>query len=152
MKTTAANPTARPPTRKRPRAFTVTESVIAIVILSVAIPPMLWAIRQQQHDRVSPILASRARWLASEKLEDIIADRHSTTRGYSYLTSTHYPAESSITGFAGFTRSVAFNETTANLSTAGAGFMKTTVTVGWTDPGGVARSLSLATVITDYTP
>jgi len=139
-------------TPRRTRGFSVTEAVISIVILSVAIPPMLWAIRQQQHDRVSPILASRARWLASEKLEDIIADRHSTTRGYSYLTATHYPAESSINGFPGFTRSVAFSETTADLSTPGAGFMRAAVTVGWTDSGGVARSLSLATIVTDYTP
>lgn len=136
----------------RRRAFTVTESVIAIVILSVAIPPMLWAIRQQQHDRVAPVLSSRARWLAAEKLEDIIADRHSTTRGYSYLTTSNYPAESSISGFTGFTRSVAFSETAANLVSAGTGFMRSTVTVNWTDPGGVARSLSIATVITDYTP
>ena len=139
-------------TRRTTKGFTVTEAIIAIVILSVAMPPMLWAIRQQHHDRISPILASRARWLASERLEDIIADRHSTTRGYSYLTAAHYPNEASIVGFPGFTRSVAFSEKAANLTSAGTGYMRTTVTVGWTDPGGIAQSLSIATIITDYTP
>ena len=137
---------------RRRRAFTVTETVISLVILSVAVPPMLWAIRQQEHDRVSPILASRARWLASEKLEDIIADRHSTTRGYSYVTSGHYSNESSITGFPGFTRSVSITETAGDLSSTGTGFKKAVVTVGWTDPGGIARTLAISTVVTDYTP
>lgn len=132
--------------------FTLTESVIAIVILSVAVPSMLWAVRQEHKSRVTPVMASKARWLATEKLEDLIADRHSTTRGYSYLTTGNYPSESPVSGFAGFTRSVALSETTADLVTAGTGYMKVTVTVGWTDGTGTPRTLALATVITDYTP
>lgn len=138
---------ARPTSR---RGFTVTESIVALVILGISVPPMLWAIRQQHRDRISPVLASRARWLATEKLEDIIADRHSATRGYSYLASTNYPAESPVTGYAGFGRTVAFSETGADLSTAGTGYKRATVTVTWNDPAGVSRTLSIAAILTDY--
>ena len=133
------------------RGFTLIEAIIAIVVLSIAVPPMLWSIRASHVQRVSPMKASQARWLATEKLEDIIADRHSTTRGYSYLTSGNYPNESSITGSPGFTRSVAFTETTANLSTSGTGYKKCVVTVTWIDGAGVSRSLAISTVVTDYT-
>jgi len=132
------------------RGFTLIESIAAVVILTVAIPPMLWAIRQGHTQRVNPMMASKARWLATSKLEDIIADRHSTTRGYTYLIAANYPAENPVSGFPGFTRSVAFSETAANLSSVGTGYMRVTVTVGWTDSTGTARSLAIATIITDY--
>jgi len=134
------------------RGFTLIEAIISIVILSTAMPAMLWAVREAHRDRVSPIKASQARWLATEKLEDIIADRHSTTRGYTYLVNANYAAEASITGSPGFTRSVAIAETAANLVSAGTGFKRATVSVGWTDARGVGRTLAIATIITDYTP
>lgn len=134
------------------RGFTLAEAVIAVVILAISVPSMLWAVRQEHKARVQPVMASKARWLATEKLEDIIADRHSTTRGYTYLTTSNYAAESPVSGFTGFTRSVAIAETAADLASAGTGYKKVTVTVGWTDGTGAARTLALATVITDYTP
>jgi len=134
------------------RAFSLIECIAAIVVLGIGIPPMLWSIRNAHVQRVNPVMASRARWLATEKLEDIIADRHSTTRGYDYLIASNYPAEASITGFPGFTRAVAFNETTADLATAGSGFMNVTVSVSWTDATSTSRTLSLSTVVTEYTP
>jgi type II secretory pathway pseudopilin PulG len=136
--------------RRLPSAFTLVEAIIAIVILSVAMPPMLWAIRDSQTSRVSPILTSRARWLATEKLEDVIADRHSTTRGYSYVVSGNYAAEPTITGFPGFSRSVAITESGAAFVTGGTGYKLITVTVSWTDARAQSRSLALSTVVTDY--
>ena len=115
------------------RGFTLMESIAAIVILTIAIPPVVWALRQGHVQRIDPVLTSRARWLAAEKLEDVIADRHSTTRGYDYLIAANYPAEGSITGFPGFSRSVTLTETEADLVTAGSGYMQVTVTVSWTD-------------------
>lgn len=130
--------------------FTLIEAISSIVILTIALPPMLWAIRDSHVRRVNPMMSSKARWLAAEKLEDIIADRHSTTRGYSYLVAGNYPAENPVSGFIGFTRSVAFAETGADLVTAGTGYKRATVTVSWTDATATARSLSLSTVVTDY--
>ncbi len=143
--------TARRATRRSP-GFTLVEAIVGIVILSVAVPPMLWAIRQAHLHRIGQVLASRARWLAQERLEDVIADRHSATRGYAYLIAANYPAEASIAGFPGFTRSVALQETAADLSSAGTGYMKATVTVSYTDAGAVPRTLSLSTEVTDYVP
>lgn len=134
------------------RAFTLIEAIVSVVILGTATPGIMWAVREAHRDRVSPVKTSYARWLVTEKLEDIIADRHSSTRGYTYLINNNYAAEASITGFAGFTRSVAITETGADLVSAGTGFKKATVSVNWTDARGVARSLSIATIITDYTP
>lgn len=137
--------------RKRNQSgFTLIETIAAIVLLTLSVPPMLWALRQAHDQRVGPIQASQARWLAAEKLETIIADRHSATRGYDYIIAANYPFESSVNGFEGFARTVAINETGPDLITAGTGYKKVTVTVSWTDVTGAARTLSVSTVVTDY--
>lgn len=137
---------------RRQRAFTVVEAVAAIVVIGVAIPPMLWGIKQAHGYRSGQIMASRARWLAAEKLEDIIADRHSTTRGYTYVVSANYPAEAQVSGFGNFSRSVAIAETGPDLATAGTGYKTITCTVGFKDGTGTTRSLAISTVVTDYSP
>ena len=142
----------------RPRGFTLIETVAAILILAVAVPPMLWAVSQAQTKRANPMLASKARWLAIEKLEDIIADRHSTSgnRGWDYLTAANYPAENpgDISGFPQFSRTVTLLETQADLSTpdSDGGYMNVSVTVSWTNAEGDSMSLSIATVLTEYVP
>lgn len=125
---------------------------MAIVIASIALPPMLWAVRNAHLRRADPVMFERARWLAAEKLEDIIADRHSATRGYGYVVSANYPAEGVVSGFTGFSRSVAITETGASLSGAGTGYKTVAVTVSYAGSGGVSRDFALTTVLTDYTP
>ncbi len=141
-----------PPLPGARRAFTLIESIMAVVVISIMVPPTLVLIRDAQIRRASPILASRARWLASEKLEDVIADRHSTTRGWTYLVNGSYPTENPVNGFANFSRSVAVAETGPNLITAGTGYKKITVTISWVDPRNGAASFDLATVLADFTP
>lgn len=139
-------------THSKKRAFSLIEAIVAIVIMSVAVPSMLWTVREAHIDRVNPTLASTARWLAIEKLEDVIADRHSTTRGYAYLIAANYLAENPVAGYANFSRTVSLNETLADLATAGAGYMNITVQISWTDGEGQAQALDISTVLTDYTP
>src|SRR5687768_11605020 len=122
----------QPKRRLTHRSFTLIETVAAIVIMAVAIPPMMWAIRHAHIQRVNPMMASKARWLATEKLEDVIADRHSTTRGYGYLIAANYPSENPVAGFANFNRSVSFTETAGDLVSPGTGYRRATVTVSWT--------------------
>ncbi len=141
----------RCPRRARP-ALTLVEAIIALVILSVAVPPMLWGLREAHASRTAPTLASTARWLAAEKLEDIIADRHSPSRGYAYLHPANYPPEPAVPGFPTFSREVALARTGPDLASPGEGYTTITVTVAWRDPRGTPRSLSLATVVTDYAP
>jgi len=134
------------------RGFTLIEAIVSLVILSVAMPAMFLAIADSQKKRMNPVLDSRARWLAAAKLEDIIADRHSATRGYVYVTSANYPTESPVPGFAGYSRDATIAETGATLTGAGVGYKTVTVTVTYTGASGTSRSFSIATVVTDYTP
>ena len=132
--------------------FTLIEAIVAIVILAVALPSMMWSIREAQMNRANPVLSSRARWLAVSMLEDVIADRHSATRGYDYLITGNYPDEPSIAGYNGFSRRVLLDETTVDLVTPGDGYMTATVEVAWTDAGGSNQTLVVATVLTEYAP
>ena len=132
--------------------FTLIEAIAVIVLMTVAIPPMMWSIQEAHVSRANPVLASRGRWLAVSKLEDVIADRNSTTRGYSYLITGNYPAEPTITGYPGFSRTVSFNETLADLTTAGDGYMNVTVAITWTDAQGTSRTLNISTVLTEFVP
>lgn len=135
------------------RGLTLIEAIAAIVILSVAIPAMLWALRDAARRRVDPVLVNRARWLAGERLEDIIADRHSPSRGYAYVVNANYAAENPVSGFNGMQRTVSIVETGSPPSFgAGTGYKTVTISVTFTDGMAVSRTLSLATVITDYTP
>ncbi|MHC4768542.1 MAG: type IV pilus modification PilV family protein [Planctomycetota bacterium] len=144
--------------KARSSGFTLIETVAAIVILAVAVPPMLWAVAQAQNKRANPMLASKARWMAVEKLEDIIADRHSESgnRGWDYLIAANYSDENpgDITGYPQFGRTVTFLETQADLATpdASGGYMNVTVTVTWTSSEGKSMSLSISTVLTEYVP
>jgi Tfp pilus assembly protein PilV len=130
------------------RGLTLIEAIAAIVV--VGVPPVMMAVREAAVRRVDSVQAGRARWLAGEKLEDVIADRQSATRGYAYVVAGNYPAEPGVAGFTGFARSVAIAETGASLVGVGTGYKRVTVTVTWTDHRGQTRSLALATVVTDY--
>jgi len=133
----------------RRRGFTLVEAIAAIVLLSVALPPMLWALRDGRVRAVEPVLASRARWLAESKLEDIIADRHSETRGWDYLAPGNYPEENPVAGWKGFARRVTLEETGADLESAGTGYITATVEVEWMSATRGSRSVSVAAVLTE---
>jgi type II secretory pathway pseudopilin PulG len=136
--------------RPRRRAFSLIDTLAAIVLISVAAPLMLLAIGQSTLRRATATQAITARWLLSEKLESITADRHSTTRGYTYLTTANYPAEAPVAGYPNFTRNTTITETTADLTTPGTGYKTVTVTVTWIDPTAGTRTSTLSTVVTDY--
>jgi prepilin-type N-terminal cleavage/methylation domain-containing protein len=148
-------------TRTRRTGFTLIETVAAIVILAVAVPPMLWAVTESQRQRMNPMMVSKARWLAVERIEDVIADRHSTTlRGYDWVVNSNdYVVENpgDIAGNPGFKREVkTLTETGADLDlgnpVVGGGYLTVTVTVGWVDAKGDNQTLDISTVLTDYTP
>lgn len=132
--------------------FTLIESIAALVILAVAIPPIVNGITDAHRRRSAPVLFERARWLAAERLEDVIADRHSSTRGYAYVVNANYPAEPSIAGFTGCSRTTTITETGPNLVAAGSGYKTVTVTVTFPNPVGPTLSFQLSAVVTDYTP
>lgn len=130
------------------RAFSLVESVGALVILGVAIPSMLLALGSAHAGRVNPVLASQARWLAVERLEDVIADHASPGRGWAYIDGANYPDESPVPGWPAFSRSVEVRETGPDLEGPGEGYKAVTVAVRWTHEG---RDLQvrMATVLTE---
>ncbi len=140
------------PSHRPSPAFTLIEAIIALVILSVAAPAMFLAVTDAHARRMNPVQDTRARWLAAEKLEDIIADRHSPSRGYGYVISPNYPDESPLAEFPGFSRRVVISETGADLSSAGTGYKTVNVTVTYAGAAGASRAFSLSTVLADYTP
>jgi len=132
------------------KGFTLVEAVMALVMMSLVIVPIMTAAQRLSRDQVTPIQVSRARWLATEKLEEVIADRSSTTRGYSYVITSNYPAENPVATDPDFSRSVTITETGADLQTSGTGYKTVTVVISWTDVTGTSRSLSMSTVVTSF--
>jgi Tfp pilus assembly protein PilV len=135
---------------RTPRAFSLIEAIIAIVVLSVAVPAMFWAVRDAADRRTDPVMLNRARWLAAEKMEDVLADRANADRGYGYVVAANYPAESPVAGFAGLSREVMVAERGPDLVSAGTGYKVVTVRVTYTSARGAARTFELASVVTDY--
>ncbi len=136
----------------RTNGFTLIEMIAAMVILAVAIPPMLFALRQATMDRIDPVRFSQARWLATERLEDILADWRSATRGYDFVAAANYPDESPVRDHSAFSRGVRIVESGPDLRTAGAGCKTVTVAVTWTDSRGRPRTLEVAAVMTEWEP
>ncbi len=131
------------------RAFTLIEAITAILVLGVAMPAMLTALATAHRSRVTPIKTSQARWFAMERLEDVIADRASPARGWSYLVPGNYPAETTLPNAPGFERSTAISETGPDLVTPGEGYMKVAVTVSWVHELDTPLAVTLTTVLTE---
>jgi len=137
---------------RRPLArpgFTLIEAIIAIVVLSIAAPPLLMALAATQTERAQTTRSIEATWIAADHLERVIRDRHAAGRGYDYITPANYPPAPSLPEAPGFGREIGIAETTPDLSSPGSGAKTVTVTVTWTEPMGGARSFALATVLTD---
>ncbi|MFN7396876.1 MAG: type II secretion system protein, partial [bacterium] len=117
--------------RPRRRAFSLIDTLAAIVLISVAAPLMLLAIGQSTLRRATATQAITARWLLSEKLESITADRHSTTRGYTYLTTTNYPAEAPVAVYRIINRHTKITTPTAHKTTASDPHQTLTHKVTW---------------------
>ena len=130
--------------------FTLVEAVMALIMMALVITPIMMAAQRLSRDQVTPIQVSRARWLATEKLEEVIADRSSTTRGYAYVITGNYPTENPVATDPDFSRSVTITETGVDLQTSGTGYKTITVVISWTDVTGASRSLSMSTVVTSF--
>jgi Tfp pilus assembly protein PilV len=129
--------------RGRAAGFSILEAVAAIVLLGIAVPPILSFLLEGARGGIFPERQTISYFLAMERMEEIIADRHSSSRGYSYLIPAHYPDESLTDGYV---RMVAFSEVSpADLATpqSGSGYLKITVTVTHAAPAGSYRLTSI---------
>jgi prepilin-type N-terminal cleavage/methylation domain-containing protein len=88
------------------RGFTLIEVVMVIIIGGIALIPMLSLFANTAMKSSDAEIVSTASSLAKEKMDTIIADKMSTDRGFSYITSANYPQENPVSGFADYVRTV----------------------------------------------
>lgn len=112
---------------------TIIEVVMAVIILGVGLPPLLFAFAESSMSSIAPSRATVASFLAIERMEQIIARRYKSNAGYSEITTANFPSETPVTGFAAFNRAVTIAEVDANLNASGSpvGYRQVTVTVSW---------------------
>lgn len=101
----AIGPPARH-TRGGSRGFTLIELVMLLVILAIGVPPLIVIGNQilQQMHQSSYVTIGTA--LAQEKIETILGDKDAPSRGFTYIVSGNYAAESPVAGFTGYNRTV----------------------------------------------
>jgi hypothetical protein len=128
---------------------TIIEVVMAVVILSVALPPLMVSFVEASIQSIYPANASVASFLVIERMEEIIARRYRQTDGYQAVTAANFPAEAPVSGFPGFSRSVTVSYTGASLAPAGSdqGYKKVRVAVTW---NGGAEQIAIERVFADF--
>ena len=106
---------------------------MAIVILSVALPPLISSFVEASMQSILPANSAIASFLVTEKMEEIIARRYRDSDGYMEVTEANYPDETSVAGFPRFDRLVSVTFTDAALTTVGSdvGYKNVRVTVTW---------------------
>lgn len=143
---------------KNHNGFSLIETIIVIVIISIAAIGVLSVFITGMKGAADPLITIQVIELAQEKMDIVIGDRQNTARGYSYATTpANYPAESPISGFANFNRSIAIAcVTTADFNAAGSApapscvgvtnYARVTVTV----THAVIGSVTTVTLLTNY--
>jgi len=124
------------------RSTTIIEVVMAIVILSIALPPLMNAFVDASMQTIHPSLATVGAFLAIERMEEVVAWRYRSGNGYNDLANpttlaTEFPDESPVSGFSVFDRTVGsvYMDYDVNgvLQEVGTdqGYTKIVVTVTW---------------------
>lgn len=125
------------------KGMTLIELVAAIVVLGLIVPPVLMFFAETTKHSLQFERQTLAYFLAVEKMEMVMADRHAVDRGYDYLSPANYPSETLSNGFV---RTVGFQEVSpGDLSAgqSGSGYLKITVTVTYRNPDGNFNLYSL---------
>lgn len=140
---------------KNPRrqAVTIIEVVMALVILSIALPPMVASFADASRQSIRPSNATVASFLAIDKMEEVIARRYQATDGYAQLNSKA-GTESAVTGFTLFSRTtvvetISIDHSTGAITVVGSdqGYKRVKVTVSW---NGGAEKMVVEHIFTDF--
>ncbi len=131
------------------RCTTIIEVVMALAVLSISLPPLMVAFANAATQGILPSNATVASFLAVGRMEEIVARRYRGTDGYSAITTANFPAESPVTGYTMFNRTVAVDYVTPTLAAAGSdqGYKKVTVTVSWNSG---AQRIRIERVFADF--
>ena len=119
------------------RGTTIIEIVMAIVILAIALPPLMASFADASRQTILPAQARVASFLATERMEEIVARRYRGLQAgqpsYSLVTAANFPDEVPVAGFSMYERRVTVAEVTSSLNPSGSpvGYRKVRVMVSW---------------------
>lgn len=122
---------------------------MALAVLSISLPSLMAAFANASTQGILPSNSTVASFLAIGRMEEIIARRYRGTDGYSAITTANFPAESAVSGYSMFSRTVSVDYVTPTLASAGSdqGYKKVTVTVGWNSG---AQRIRIERVFADF--
>ena len=135
--------------------FTLIEAIMTLVVLSIAAVGVLSVFTVGMQGSSNPLLINQAIVLAQDRMETIVGDRENALRGFAYIQPANYAAESPVTGFPNFNRSVSIicvNSATLNTDNGQAppcttsNYAHVTVRVTHATFG----SIALDTIVTNY--
>lgn len=86
--------------------FTLIEVVLILVMAAVALLPLSMLFANSSIHSSDAHAATVAAQLAEARMEEITADKNSSTRGFAYLAAANYPPENPVAAFPGYSRSV----------------------------------------------
>ncbi len=87
----------------RRRALSLVEVVFAVVILGLAVPPLLVQVGAGTQQQQAALIQTNLVQIASERLNDILADHTNPLRGYTYLIDASYLLNNAPRGLTGYT-------------------------------------------------
>jgi prepilin-type N-terminal cleavage/methylation domain-containing protein len=137
--------------------FTLIETIITLVVLSIAAVGVLSVFTVGIKGSANPLVVEQAVQLAQEKMDMIIGDRENPAGGFGfvYIKPGSYPAEAAGSfGFAGFSRTTtiicvdpgALNTDNTFAPPCASGYTHVTVTVA----NALIGSVSVETIVTNY--
>lgn len=100
--------------------YSLIELIIVIVILSIAIPMLVYMLGNLTVSSMNSEKRTQAVLLCQQKMEQIIADRWNPNIGFDNVIDARYPQEGQVAGFAEFSRSVQ----TVYVTRSGSGFVE----------------------------
>lgn len=137
--------------KKNQKGFTLIETVLSILVLSIAMGGTLLLFQNATSHSVDSDYRVIAAQLANEKIESIIADK--ALQGYDSIIEGNYPDETLTGAFNGIQRIVTITEVDPNdLNTAQAdsGYKRVRVTVTWGGGAAQVRTLNVDTLLTEF--
>ena len=94
----------------RRRGLSLIEVVVAIVILGLAVPPLLYQVAAGVQQQEATLIQQHLTQLAAERMWEIFADHANPTRGYDYIKDSAYPDEDAPRALQGYTRQTEVRE------------------------------------------
>jgi prepilin-type N-terminal cleavage/methylation domain-containing protein len=97
----------------RRRGFSLVEVIVAMVILAIAIPPLVFQMAAGVQQQATVLIQQNLTQLAADRLWQVYEDHADPTRGYSYVVDAAYPDEEEPLELTGYSRQTTILEVSA---------------------------------------